>query len=170
MRPRTCILSAFTLNTAMFFGVAVAAMAADIPKALGAISINADAQSAAKPAVGSDEVYLVISFTIPQGQMAKFKEVVAPLVADTMNEAGVIEYEYTVSADQSTVDIIERYRNSDAMVAHVTQTFGPRYSKPFLEIAKLKSFVVYGTPTDEAKKLLDGFNPTYLTPFDGFTR
>ena len=30
MQPRTCILSAFTLSTAMFFGVA--AMAADLPK------------------------------------------------------------------------------------------------------------------------------------------
>jgi hypothetical protein len=30
MHPRTCILSAFTLSTAMFFGVA--AMAADLPK------------------------------------------------------------------------------------------------------------------------------------------
>jgi hypothetical protein len=30
MQPRTCILSAFTLSTAMFFGIA--AMAADLPK------------------------------------------------------------------------------------------------------------------------------------------
>jgi hypothetical protein len=30
MRPRTCILSAFTLSTAMFFGIS--AMAADLPK------------------------------------------------------------------------------------------------------------------------------------------
>ena len=138
--------------------------------AMGAMCLQAEAQTAAKPAVGSDEVYWVVTFTIPQGQMDSFKKIVAPLCKDTEKEPGALEYEYTASADQGTVDIIERYRSSDAVVAHVTQTFGPKYSKPFLEIAKVKQFVVYGTPTAEAKKVLEGFNPVYMTPFDGFTR
>jgi quinol monooxygenase YgiN len=137
--------------------------------AMGAMCIQAEAEIA-KPAVGSDEVYWVVTFSIPHGQMDKFKQVVAPLVADTKKEPGALEYEYTASDDQGTVDIIERYRNSEAVVSHVTQTFGPKYSKPFLEIAKLERFVVYGTPNAEAKKVLEGFKPVYLTPFDGFTR
>lgn len=124
----------------------------------------------AKRAVGSEEVYWVVTFSIPKGQMDNFKKIVAPLVADTMKEPGALEYEYTASDDQSTVDIIERYSNSAAVVAHVTQTFGPKYSKPFLEIAKPERFVVYGTPDAEVRKTLEGFHPVYLTPFDGFTR
>lgn len=137
--------------------------------AMGAMCLQAEAQTA-KPAVGSEEVYWVVTFSIPQGQMDKFKQIVAPLVADTMKEPGTLEYEYTASDDQSTVDIIERYLNSEAVASHVTQTFGPKYSKPFLEIAKLGRFVVYGTPNAGAKKVLEGFNPVYMTPFDGFTR
>jgi quinol monooxygenase YgiN len=136
--------------------------------AMGAMCLQAAAETA-KPAVGSDEVYWVVSFTIPQGQLDKFKQVVAPLVADTRNEPGTLAYEYNVSADQSTVDIYERYRNSAGVLAQV-QMFGAKYSKPFLEIAKLRSFVVYGAPTAEAKKALEGFNPVYLTAFDGFSR
>jgi len=55
-------------------------------------------------------------------------------------------------------------------VSHVTQTFGPKFSKRFLELAKETRFVVYGKPSPEAQKVLAGFNPVYMTPFDGFTR
>jgi quinol monooxygenase YgiN len=136
--------------------------------AMGAMCLQAEAQTA-KPAVGSEEVYWVVTFSIPQGQMEKFKQVVAQLVAETKKEPGTLEYEYTENSDHSTVDIIERYSNSDAVVHHVTQTFA-KYSKPFLENAKVGRFIVYGTPNAEAKKALAGFNPVYFTPFDGFTR
>ncbi|HEV2547848.1 MAG TPA: antibiotic biosynthesis monooxygenase [Stellaceae bacterium] len=136
---------------------------------MGAMCLQAQAETV-NPAVGSEEVYWVVTFSIPQGQMDKFKAVVAPLVADTKKELGALEYEYTASDDERTVEIVERYSNSAAVVSHVTQTFGPKYSKPFLEIAKLERFVVYGTPSAEAKEVLKGFNPVYMAPFDGFTR
>ena len=136
---------------------------------LAGIPLAAQAQTT-KPAVGSDEVYWVVTLSVPSGRMDDFKQVVDQLVAATKEEPGALEYEYSASADQSTVDIVERYRDSNAVVAHVTQTFGPKFSKPFLDIAKPVRFVVYGTPTAEAKKVLEGFNPVYMTPFNGFTR
>ena len=137
--------------------------------ALAGIPLAAQAQTT-KPAVGSDEVYWVVTLSVPSGRMDDFKQVVDQLVAATKEEPGALEYEYSASADQSTVDIVERYRDSNAVVAHVTQTFGPKFSKPFLDIAKPVRFVVYGTPTAEAEKVLEGFNPVYMTPFNGFTR
>jgi quinol monooxygenase YgiN len=137
--------------------------------ALAGIPLAAQAQTT-QPAVGSDEVYWVVTLSVPSGRMDDFKRVVDQLVAATKEEPGALEYEYSASADQSTVDIVERYRDSNAVVAHVTQTFGPKFSKPFLDIAKPVRFVVYGTPTAEAKKVLEGFNPVYMTPFNGFTR
>jgi quinol monooxygenase YgiN len=137
--------------------------------ALGGIPLAAQAQTT-KPAVGSNEVYWVVTVSVPPGRMDDFKQVVDQLVAATKEEPGTLEYEYSASADQSTVDIVERYRDSNAVVAHVTQTFAPKFSKPFLDIAKPVRFVVYGMPTAEAKKVLEGFNPVYMTPFNGFTR
>jgi len=55
-------------------------------------------------------------------------------------------------------------------VVHVTENFGPNFSKDFLAVAKPSRFVVYGVPTDELKKTLADFKPVYMTPFDGFTK
>jgi quinol monooxygenase YgiN len=136
---------------------------------IGTMMLRAEAQ-AVKPAVGSEELYWIVTLQVKPDQLADFKKVVAPLVAATQQEPGTLEYEYNVGADQSTIDIFERYRDSNAAVAHVTQTFGPKFSKPFLALAKPTRLIVYGTPSAEAKKVLAPFNPVYMTPIDGFTR
>jgi quinol monooxygenase YgiN len=96
--------------------------------------------------------------------------IVQKLVAATEKEPGTLEYEYAVGDDQKTVDIFERYTNSHAAVVHVTENFGPNFSKEFMAVAKPIRFVVYGVPTDELKKALADFRPIYMTPFDGFTK
>ena len=129
--------------------------------------VSAQAQTP-KPAMGSDQIYWVITFTVDQ--MDKFKPIVQRLVAATEKEPGTLEYEYAVGDDQKTVDVFERYTNSHAAVVHVTENFGPNFSKDFLAVAKPGRFVVYGVPTDELKKTLADFKPVYMTPFDGFTK
>jgi quinol monooxygenase YgiN len=132
--------------------------------------MTATAVAQTKPATGSNEIYWVITFTVPPGNMDNFKQVVARLVAATKQEPGTLEYEYTASPDNDTVDIVERYVDSDAVVHHVADNFGPNFSKEFLALAKPVRFVVYGTPSAKAKEVLAGLNPIYMTPFDGFTR
>jgi len=135
--------------------------------ALGALSLRAEAQMV-KPAVGSDQVYWMITFTVDE--MNKFKPIVKNLVAATEKEPGAMQYEYTVGEDGKTVDIYERYTNAHAAVVHLTENFGPNFSKEFMAVAKPMRFVVYGAATDELKKTLADFHPMYMTPFDGFTR
>jgi len=120
-----------------------------------------------KPAVGSEQIYWVVTVTVDQ--MDQFKPLIQKLVAATEKEPGTMEYEYNVGDDQKAVDIFERYADSKAAASHVTDNFGPNFSKEFLALAKLNRFVVYGTPTDELKKILADFHPVYMTPFDGFT-
>ena len=135
---------------------------------LSAMTATVAAQT--KPATGSNEVYWVVPFTVPPGNMDKFKQVEARLVAATKQEPGTLEYEYTASPDNGTVDIVERYVDSDAVVHHVAENFGPNFSKEFLALVKPARFVVYGTPSAKAKEVLGAFNPIYMTPFDGFRR
>ena len=123
---------------------------------LAALTMSAQAQMP-KPAMGSDQIYWVITFTVDQ--MDKFKPIVQKLVAATEKEPGTLEYEYAVGDDQKTVDIFERYTNSHAAVVHVTENFGPNFSKDFLAVAKPTRFVVYGVPTEELKKTLADFKP-----------
>lgn len=135
--------------------------------ALGAVTLRAEAQ-APKPAVGSEQIYWVVTATVDQ--IDQFKPLIQKLVAATEKEPGAMEYEYNVGDDQKTVDIFERYADSKAAGSHITDNFGPNFSKEFLALAKPTRFVVYGTPTAELKKILADFHPIYMTPFDGFTR
>jgi len=134
---------------------------------LGAMSVRAEAQMA-KPAVGSEQIYWVLTGTVDQ--MDQYKRLIQKLVAATEKEPGTLEYEYTVGDDQKTVDIFERYADSKTAASHVTETFGPNFSKEFLALFKPTRFVVYGTPSADLKKVLADFHPIYMTPFDGFTK
>lgn len=138
--------------------------------ALAAMTGTAVAQAPIKPAAGSTEMYWDLTVSVPPGNMDKFKQVVAGLVAASKQEPGTLEYEYAVSPDGSTIDIVERYVDSDAVVHHVVDNFGAHFSKDFLGLVKPTHFVVYGVPNAKAKEVLAGFNPVYMTPFDGFTR
>jgi quinol monooxygenase YgiN len=122
-----------------------------------------------RAAVGSEEIYWVVTCAVQPGRLADFKQVVAELVAAAKEEPGTLAYEYSVDAGQGTVHIFERYRDSNAVVSHVTQTFAP-FAERFLALVRVSSFVVYGAPSADAQRALAGFNPTYMTPFDGFTR
>jgi quinol monooxygenase YgiN len=119
--------------------------------------------------VGGEEIYWIVTCTVSPEQMTEFKKIVGQLIAAAKNEAGTLAYEFSIDADQSIVHIFERYRNSDAIVSHVTQTFGP-FAERFLAAAQVRGFVVYGTPSTEVREVLAGFKPTYMTPFNGFTR
>ena len=121
------------------------------------------------PTVDGEEVYWIVTCAVQPAQLADFKKVVGQLVAAAKEEPGTLAYEFSIDASQSTVHIFERYRDSNAVVSHVTQTFAP-FADRFLALAKPSSFVVYGKPSKEAQGALAGLNPTYVTPFDGFTR
>jgi quinol monooxygenase YgiN len=123
----------------------------------------------AKPANGSQEIFWTVTFAVNTDHLSAFKKVVRTIVAATMQEPGALEYVYTISADQTTVDVVERYCDSEAVIFHVTQTFGP-HADTMLTLAKPIRFIVYGTPSTEVVEILAGFNPVYMTPFDGFTR
>lgn len=78
-------------------------------------------------------------------------------------------YEYNVTSDNSVIHILEHYRDSTAVVHHVSKTFS-QFAADFTALAAVESFTVYGTPDPEAKVILDSFGAVYVTPFDGFTK
>ena len=119
--------------------------------------------------VRGEEIYWVVTCSVRPEQLADFKMIVGQLVAAAKAEPGTLAYEFSIDADQSTIHIFERYRDSDAVASHVAQTFGP-FAERFLSLAKVSRFVVYGTPNAEAQRAIAGFNPEYMTLFDGFTR
>lgn len=132
---------------------------------LGAMTIPTMAQT---PATGSQEVFWVLTLDVQPGKMDQFKQLVTEIVAAVEKEPGTLEYEWSASADQTTIDVVERYRDSKAVVQHVND-FGP-FAKRFFAMVKPARFRVFGTPDDAAQKAIAGLKPEYLTTFAGFTR
>ena|SRR5579864_2326156 len=116
-----------------------------------------------------NEIYWIFTVSVKPGQFDEFKQLVAQIVRETKKEPDALAYEYSMSSDQTTVHVFERYRDSAAVVKHIEQTFGP-FAERFMSLVVAKGLVVYGTPNEEARKRLDGLGAACMTIFDGFSR
>ena len=88
---------------------------------------------------------------------------------DHMGEADVLSYERFVSVDGTVAHVYERYADSAAAVRHL-RTFKRKCNERFVGMVDRERFTVFGVTSDELKGMLNGFGPTYLDPFGGFSR
>lgn len=122
-----------------------------------------------KPAAGSAQVFWVFTLRVQPDQFDQVKPLVTEIVAAVAKgEPGALEYEWNISEDRTTLVVIERYADSQAVVQH-GKDFGP-FAQRFFALAKPTSLVVFGAPDADAKKAIAGLDPDYMTTFDGFTR
>ena len=136
--------------------------------AVAAVSVSAQAQSPEKGVKAGNIIAHYTGEVLP-GQMDKFKQVTAKLIAAVAQEPGTLMYEWTFRPDQKTFDVTELYKNSDAVVAHVKHVIGD-FGKDLGEVQKEVSFVVHGSPNEEARKAVEGLNPVYQSHIDGFVK
>lgn len=97
-----------------------------------------------------------------------FQTLVCEIVASTSREPETLIYEYSVNSDHTVVHILERY-HPDGVVSHIEETFAP-YAERFLSMARITGLTVYGEPSAEIRKRLDGFGAVYMNPVAGFSR
>jgi len=117
----------------------------------------------------SQQVYWTYTGSIKPGRLNDFRQLVGEAVANTANEPGALEYQYNLAPDNRTFDIVERYVDSNAVVTHVNG-FKEKYGKRFVADTTGTRFAVYGPVNAEAKQVLAGFKPIYMSPIDGFVR
>jgi quinol monooxygenase YgiN len=118
----------------------------------------------------NDQVYWMLELEIQPGQEQGFRALMKEMVAATMkDEPDTLAYEWSISGDGKRCNILERYTNSAATMQHMAN-FGEKYAARFLQVLSPKSFVVYGSPSQEVKDALAAFGATYMQPADGFTR
>jgi quinol monooxygenase YgiN len=103
------------------------------------------------------------------GQEEAFKQLVAKVVAAVEQEPGTMAYEWSMRADGKTFDVVEIYRDSNAVVAHVRDV-GSKFGGELGKTQKTLRLVVYGNPDAAARKAIEGLRPEYETPFAGFIR
>lgn len=116
------------------------------------------------------EVSWMLELELQPGREKDLTLLINEMVAATRtNEAGTLDYEWSLSADGSMCHIFERYVHSAAVMIHLG-TFDKTYASRFLEILKPVRFVVYGSPSQQVKDALDGMNAVYMRPAGGFSR
>jgi quinol monooxygenase YgiN len=111
-----------------------------------------------------------VELAVKPGELDNFRALTREMVEFARSEAGVVVYERFVSPDGNDVHVYERWVDSPAALTHL-QAFGEQFGARFSSMVERKRFTVYGTPSDELKRVLDRFGATtYLRPFGGFSR
>jgi quinol monooxygenase YgiN len=114
-----------------------------------------------------NQVSWLVELTVKPGQLNSFRALTGEMVESARGEPGVLSYERFVSDDGNFVHAYERYGDSVAALAHL-RTFEMKFGGRFLGMVDRRRFMVFGTPTDELRRVLDRFGATYLRPFGDF--
>jgi quinol monooxygenase YgiN len=115
-----------------------------------------------------NEVTWLLELAVNPGELETVRALMEEMVASTRAEAGTLSYAWFVSDDGNVVAIYERYADDAAVLTHLG-TFGERFVQRFLGAMTPTRFTVFGTPGDDVRQALSGFNPTYLGVFGGFS-
>ena len=118
----------------------------------------------------SEQVYLVIELAIKPGELDHFKELMTEMVDNTQtNEPNTLNYEWSISDDDKSCHLYERYADSAATITHLT-AFGEKFGHRIMAIVEVTRFVVYGNPNSDVKEALSGFGAVFMSPIGGFAR
>ena len=117
----------------------------------------------------SEQVSWFLELAVKPGQIDEVRALIAEMVESAQTEPGALNYQWSISDDESMIHSYERYADSDAVLAHLS-IFGATFAKRLLAAVEPTRFVVYGDPTDQARDALDGFGARYMKPFAGFAR
>ncbi len=114
-----------------------------------------------------NEIFWVLTCSVKPGKFDGLKKLVDRLVVETTSESGSLSYVFSANADQTEIKIFERYRDSAAVMEHLTQTF-PKHREQFLDCVEVTSRIVFGVPDTTARERLDSDITVFMTPFAGF--
>ena len=109
-----------------------------------------------------------VELAVRPGELDNFRALTREMIAYARRESGVLTYKRFISDDGKVVYVYERYADSPSALAHL-HAFRARYGARFAGMVERTRFTVFGIPSDDLKALLDGFDATYLSPFDGFS-
>jgi quinol monooxygenase YgiN len=111
----------------------------------------------------------ILECAVKDGQLAAYRELMEEMVAGTSTERGALAYEWYISADETTVHLLEKYASSDAAITHISG-FLEKWARRFMACVDVTGFVVYGDPSPAAREILDGMGAKYLAAWGGFSR
>ena len=115
-------------------------------------------------------IALMVTGEVLPGQLDNFRQIVTKLISAVAEEPGTLVYEFSLQPDEKTYNVLEVYRNSEALAAHLKHVTDTDFLKELGQVRKTLSGVVFGSPDAQVKQALARLNPVYTSPIDGFIR
>jgi quinol monooxygenase YgiN len=116
------------------------------------------------------EILGIARFKFHEGKREEFLRLSEQATALVLaNEPGTLQYDIYLNADQSECMVIERYRDSEAAIAHA-ENIGPMFAAVF-ETVTIVHGELLGEPSAELSANLAGSDvPVLFTPFRSMQR
>jgi quinol monooxygenase YgiN len=117
----------------------------------------------------TDYIRATAEVSIPPGKMNEFKVLAAEIIAKVQaNEPDTFSYEYFLSSDESKCYVVQYYKDSEAALAHL-ENIGD-LAGPLHEVAPLTGVMIFGSPSDELRRVLEPVRPQIFEHWNGVTR
>lgn len=116
-----------------------------------------------------DRIIIIATSKLIKGQLPALQEVVKELQAHCTNtEEGMLQYDWFVSDDKTTIRVIETYSNSEAVLFHFDnyKSFAARLG----EFREFVSLEIYGNASEALKERAKKINPVHFTLFAGLNK
>lgn len=98
--------------------------------------------------MSNQEITFVIEFEVQAERAADFDALVPQLEAVANDDPGTVEYRWYGGSTPTARCLYERYRDSDATLAHIA-AFGNGIGKRSMEMVELKSVIMLGPASDQ---------------------
>lgn len=96
-------------------------------------------------------IFIIVEANIRPGQFDDFIKTAKEMSATVKgNEAGALDYEWTITPDSSKCFILERYASSEASMNH-SKIFREQFAEKFNKVLEFVGLTVYGNPSEELK-------------------
>ncbi|WP_169542955.1 putative quinol monooxygenase [Sneathiella aquimaris] len=118
----------------------------------------------------SDHVYWIIEANVRDGKLQELKTLMQEMSSATMeDEPGALNYEWSLSEDETICHIFERYASSDAAMIHMGN-FGSKFAKQFMGVLKPFRCTLYGEPSDAVCDAMKPMGYVAMKSAAGFSR
>ncbi|MBE3606689.1 hypothetical protein CCAL13119_06985 [Campylobacter sp. RM13119] len=114
----------------------------------------------------NEQIYIVVITKPVNSDIKVVKEVIEKAVNSAFNEAGTLMYEWSINSDE--LHVIERYKDKEAVLAHIKNLASLADELPKLGVTS--KFYIYGEVGDEVKKLLKPRGAVFMSKIGGFIK
>jgi quinol monooxygenase YgiN len=102
------------------------------------------------------EITFIIECKVRPGRASEFDLLVPVLEAAANQDPGTIEYRWYVGPTPTARDLYERYRDSEATLAHI-EALGKDLTQRYLQTVQVRSVIMIGPASDELRAQLAPF-------------